>query len=163
MGWKEITAGTKRAKPVSARIIRAKSGTLGMEVTFEFLEGTQIERLAWVGWLTSAAMENTMRTLVQTLGFNGDESTDATGVLTNKQALNWDQEVDLVVELEKAQDSEKTYPRVKWVNRIGGSGFQGCEPEVVKKELAAVGFKAAFLTAKAGVPSTKKEEDKVPW
>ena len=154
MGWQDINPGTKSAKVMIARFIKAKTGTMGLEVAFEFQEGENTERLNWVGWLSAGALENTMKTLVDVLGFNGNDAADASGVLTDPKALAYGSNVSLVVEMEPNQDHTKEYPRIKWVNKLGGSAFEGCAPELIKADLNAIGFRAAFLAAKQGQPST---------
>src|SRR4051812_11222862 len=106
-----ITAGDKIAKPTAARFIQAKTGTIGLEVAFSFKEPDGSEgRLNWVGWLSpttaekKGAFERTMETLVEVLGFNGNDSVDANGILVDPKALAYDKEVKLVVEMEKNPD-----------------------------------------------------------
>jgi hypothetical protein len=152
MGYKDITEGDKIATPKVARFIKSKKGTLGIEVRFNFVEpstGTP-EYLNWTSWLSEGAIEYTMETLVSVLGYNGSEATDADGVLTDPNALNWKQEVKLVVAMEEFEG--KSSPRIKYVNKVGGSGFAGVEPESVKSDLAAVDFKAHFLAIKKNGP-----------
>ena len=148
MSYMEICAGNKEAKVLAARFIKSpKKGTLGIEIKFEFQEPgyETFENLNWVGWLSPAAIENTMDTLVHVLGFNGDDSCDENGFLTNPNAFDKDKKVQIVVELEEYMG--KHYPKIKWVNRPGGSGFEGLKPNLVKTELEGCGFKAAFLAA----------------
>ncbi len=164
MGFKDITAGNKTAKPIAARFIKAKTGTLGMEVAFKFVENGQDERLNWVGWLSSGAIENTMKTLVDVLGYNGNDAVDANGVLVDPKALDYLKEVSLVVELERYQGqdgTEKSSPKIKFVNKLGGSQFENCTPEVIKNDLHALGFKAAFLAARQSHPQVAKKQEPV--
>lgn len=156
MGLKDITAGDKIAHAIGARFIKSKKGTFGFEVAFEFVEPSTggPERLSWVGWLSQNAIEKSLETLVEVLGYNGSEVTDPNGVLTDPNVLNFKKEVKLVVEMEEGRDAEtgapngKLYPRIKWVNNIGGSMYQGVQVESIKNDLGAVGFKAAFLAAR---------------
>lgn len=152
MGWKDVTPGEKIAKVVGARWIKSGTGKMGLEVAFDFEEPTTSgrERLNWVGWLSKDAIGNTMDTLVNVLGYNGSEDADENGVLTDKKAFNLEQEVKLVVEMELNPNNDKEYPRIKWVNAMSGSGFAGVSKNVIKSELAALGFKAAFLASKQG-------------
>lgn len=168
MSFKDITAGTKIGKATAARFIHAgEKQTPAIEVSFEFEEpstGTR-ERLAWQGWLTTTgknggkgALEGTMETLVERLGFNGNESFDEkTGVLTDPHVLNWKKEVQLVIEMEVNPNDSKSYPKIKWVNNLGGSMFEGCTPELIKNQLGAMGFKAAFLAAKQKAPQPREK------
>lgn len=156
MGLKDIQAGKKVAKALKARFAKAGTGTDMIEVLFGFQENGVTERLAWQGWLSPNALERTMRTLVEVLGFNGNEANDPeTHELTDPKALDWDREVELVVEIEENPNSGKFYPRIKWVNKLGGSAFEGVAPEIVKTGA----FKAAFLAAKAGSGGASKKGD----
>ena len=159
MGFREITSGDKKGKAVAARFIKYKSGTLGLEVAFEFEEPSvgSIERLNWVGWLSSNAMEFTMATLVDVLGFNGNDAVNEKGELSDPKAIDWNREVKLVVELEEYEG--KSYPKIKFVNRLGGSQFASCEPQVLRVDLQSVGFKAAFLAAQAKTGAVKKTQE----
>lgn len=166
MGYKNITAGEKKAIAIAARFIKSEGkGTPGIEIIFNFEEpntGTQ-ESLNWVGWLSPNAKENTMDTLVNVLDCNGNvDQLDEKGVFTDPDFINYKKEVELVVELEIALDKDGKqkldnitfdpikYPRVKWVNNVGGSLYAACAPEVVKSELANVGFRANFLALTKG-------------
>ena len=84
--------------------------------------------------------------LANVLGCNGSEVVDGNGNYTDPKFLDYKREVKLVVEGEEYEG--KIYPKIKWVNALGGSAFAGCSPEIVKNELGAIGFKAAFLAAK---------------
>ena len=154
MSYKDVTAGEKIARPIGARFIKSKTGTVGIEIAFRFNEGTLTEQLNWVGWLSAAAIENTMDTLTNVLGFNGDDTTDANGQLTNPHALAYLQDVKIVVEMEEYEG--KSRAKIKWVNRLGGSGFQAISVDTIKADLNAIGFKAAFLAAKQGGPATSQ-------
>ena len=180
MAYKDITAGTKTAKPIAARFITSKNGNHALEVCFQFEETsthTQ-ERLYWQGWLSQKALENTMKTLVEVLGFNGNDSVDSNGVLTDPDALSYGKDVSIVVEMESYTTDDgqtKQAPKIKWVNKLSGSSFSGCNPEIIKNDLNAVGFKAAFLAAKQKAPATSPsaqpqakagsvfDESKMPW
>lgn len=142
MSWKNLKDGTYNAVAQAARTIKAKTGKIGVEVRFKFQNGTDTEYLNWVGWLSEAAIENTMKTLVDVLEFNGDDTFGA-------GCINTVGEVSIVVKNEPSQDDpSKIYPRIQFVNKLGGSAFKGLEPEEVKQQLGAIGFKAAFEFAK---------------
>lgn len=184
MGYKDISAGDKTAQATGARFIQSKNGTTGLEVAFKFTETVDgkpsDQRLSWVGWLSSGAIENTMKTLVEVLEFNGNDEVHSTsdvearpalaGVLKDPKALNFGADVVIVIEFEEYEG--KSRPKIKWVNKAGGSAFAGLTPETVKAELGAIGFKAQYLAAKkgAGQPTAKPEpepektpEDDLPW
>lgn len=165
MSYKDIIAGEKLARAKAARFIKSSKGTPGIEIRFDFEENGQPESLNWVGWLSPNAIENTMDTLVHVLDFNGNDNTDANGVLSDPSALNYQKQVKLVVEMEtyEKDGQQKTAPRIKWVNNVGGSAFGACQPEEVKAVLQSVGFKAAFLAAKQGNNKPKPKESEVPF
>jgi hypothetical protein len=157
MSYKDVMPGEKIAKPIGARFIKSEKGTLGMEVAFRFKNVSPAgleseEQMNWVGWMSEKAIENTMDTLANVLGFNGDDTIDpVTKMLTHPKALAYDQEVKLVIENETYEG--KVYPKIKWVNRIGGSAFASVGVDTIKADLNAIGFKAAFLAAKQGAPA----------
>lgn len=165
-----VEAGYKVATATQSRIIKTKDGALGFEVTFKFMENNFEQKLKWVGWLKSkdgntGALERTMKTLIEVLEFNGDEQVEDVpeddmryGFLKNQDCINRTKQVQLDVGHEMYDGKE--YARIKWVNNIGGGQFSGCSPEVVKNELTAIGFKAAFMAKKAGMPSQKSDEAK---
>lgn len=156
MAFSDITPGDKIGRALGARFIESKKGTPALEVSFEFTEPSTggPERLSRQFWLSQDAIDRSMETLVDVLEYNGSEVTDQNGVLTDPNALNFKKEVKLVVEFEQGRDADgnptdKSYPKIKWVNNAsGGSQFAGVKVETVKSTLAAVGFKAAFLSAK---------------
>lgn len=160
MSRQEITRGMKTGKPVKAKLGRtAKKGTLFIKVLFEFMEpatGT-IEMLDWTGWLTKpdhsqgkkGALENTLKTLHDVLGFNGNTDCEPmTGLLTDPNALDWNREVSLDVAWETNPENGKSYPKIQWVNPIGGGQFMNCTPEEMKTDLDALGFSAMYLAVK---------------
>lgn len=178
MGKKDITAGDKIGKAKAARFINSKSGTPGIEVVFEFEEPTTgtTERLERQFWLSEKARETSMDTLVNTLGFNGSETIDAAGVFTDPNLFDWRREVSLVIEREEYQTElgeTRDYPKIKWVNSIGGSGYASLTPDVVKNQLSNIGFRGLFLAAKQATVAktgmttatnqTKPSEEKLPF
>lgn len=150
-----IQPGTYVAKATAIRFVKPKN-TLGLEVRFQFKnqDGGNAS-LNWVGWCSDGALKNTMRTLVTVLEYDGDEEIVRVdekdpnfGMLKNQDCINRKKDVQLVIEMETYDG--KDYPKIKWVNEIGGGQFSGASPEVVKNDLNAVGFKAAFLAIKQG-------------
>lgn len=158
MSYKDITPGRKKAKAKSARIVESKTGKLAFEIAFEFIEESTggIEFLTWQGWITPNAIENTMKTMVEVLQFNGNDQINSDGTLRDHNAINFDKEVALTVEDETYEG--KTRPKIKWVNNIGG--YAACEQNSLKDKLNAVGFTAVYLAAKqksSERPPSKKE------
>src|ERR1700679_1998603 len=148
MGFKDVTEGDKIAKPIAIRYLpqeeNPKNKSDAFEVCFEFEEPStgNPERLFWQGWVSDAAIERTMDTLVNVLGFNMElaksKGIEEKGVITDK-------DVKLVVEIEEYEG--KSRPKIKWVNRIGGSAYVGGSVELVKTKLASPKMAAAFLAA----------------
>lgn len=167
MSFKDVTAGDKVGQATHARFVEAKTGAIGLEIAFKFKQGEAEERLTWVAWLTPAAIQFSMETLKNVLGFNGNDSADANGALTDPAALAYGQDVRLVVELEPYTDKNgqaKTSPKIKFVNKLGGSNFAGVAPETIKSKLASIGLKAAFLAAGGIVaPSPQLPEADLPF
>lgn len=178
MGLKNITPGRKTAKPVGARFIKSgKKETPAIEVEFEFEEPStgERERLTWQGWLTENSEKRTYETLANVIGSNGNiEAMNDDGHFTDPKFVDRNREVSLVVELEEAKNedgstkvNEKTgevqlWPRIKWVNNIGGSMYANVTPEVAKSSLGALGFKAKFLAAKQAVPNAPQVPNHAP-
>ncbi len=181
MGYRDITAGKKIAKPIAMRFMKSeKTGTRGIEVMFEFKELVvgSTERLGWQGWIegarkqgesdqdyhkrSSEQMARTMDKLVNVLGYNGSEECNEEGIFTDPKVINFDMEVELVVEVQMYNG--KANPKIAWVNRIGGSAFTGCSRESVKGSLDALGFKGAFLAANQTKSGLKPiSDDQVPF
>ncbi|AFC22529.1 hypothetical protein phi1422_0009 [Bdellovibrio phage phi1422] len=173
MGIKDITPGRRNAKLKGARFIESGKGKPGLECSFEFTEPTtdMPETLTWVGWLSDAAIENTMKTVVGVLEYNGSEKVNDQGELTDRAAFNYEKEIQITIEMEERKDAEGNLkldknsnpiidPRIKWVNNIGGSAYTGLTVDKVSSSLKAVGFRAAFLAAQKehGKPAEKKEQ-----
>jgi hypothetical protein len=158
-----VKPGKKLARPTAARFIKSQAGTLGMEIAFSFMEPSTgvTESMNWVAWLSEKAMERSMDTLTNTLGFNGNDSCNAEGILTDPQALAFNVDVELVVEDEEYKG--KYYPKIKWVNRVGGNSFADATPESIKSELSAIGFQGAFLAAKQKKDAEAATSSKVPF
>lgn len=168
MSWKDITPGTKVAKPVSARYMESGAKkTPGIEIEFDFVEKSTDtpERIRWIGWMSEGAKARTMDTLYDTLGCNGSEDTDWNGMFTDPNFLKYDQECTLEVEEEFYEG--KSRMKVKWVNKLGGSNFGAVAPELVKTKVASLGLKAAGLArnvkpASDAAPGFDSSEE-VPW
>lgn len=158
-----IQAGTYLAKPVAGAFDNNnKNKTLGVGVQFQIKNTT--EKVWWVGWLSEKAMERTCQTLAL-LGF--DES--KTPKLENGKAtfdgsyFDPSAEVEIVIELEKyiAKDgTEKTRPKVQWVNQPGGSKFGKIEPQELTSELTRINFRAEIAAARKNLGLAPKKEVK---
>lgn len=157
MGYKDIVAGVKKgAKITGARYIKASTGTLGVEIAFQFLENNELESLRWVGWCSQKAMPRTMKTLVDVMDFNGDDRMGPDSSMV-AGAVNTQKEYELVTDWEEYEDAEtgekKKRLRVQWVNLPGGgSAFASLTPQESQGAFAASGFKAAFFAQKSQNP-----------
>ena len=107
----DIPNGKYRAKAKAWLLTEiGERSTPAVSVEFSFLAPEYAsEGIAWDGWLTENAYARTVESL-RHCGWEGDDVTDLQGLDAN--------EVELVVEAEEYEG--KTYPRVKWVNRLGG-------------------------------------------
>jgi hypothetical protein len=176
MGWKDITEGDKVAKAKGARYIKSKTGTEGIEISFAFEEPSTgaTEHLTWVGWLSEKARARTMETLKEVLGCNGNfKARDAGGVFTDKAFLAFEKECKLVVEFEDYTNEQsgetKAYPKIKWVNSLGGSSYAGVAAQETGDGLNAL--TADFLSSRPPVrnhaPQAHSEpafgEDEIPF
>lgn len=149
-----ITEGRKTAKALGIRrVISPEKGTHSYQVAFQFDEAGQPTKLFWNGWLTEGAVENTFKTLVQVLEFNGNEDVVSVpggdineGMLADQDCINRNKEVELVVENETYEG--KTRARIKFVNNLGGGQFAGCSPEAVRSVNAQLNTRALFLSLK---------------
>lgn len=147
MGFKDIVDGEKIAKPIGIRLIENKEGDKdAFEICFEFEEPStgNPERLYAQLWLSDAAIDRTMDVMVNVLGYNQDIA--ASKGLEDRGVINFENEVKLVVEGEEYEG--KVRPKIKWINRIGGSGFVGATAEIAKTKLNNPRIKAAFDAAK---------------
>lgn len=110
-----IAEGKYNAKGIEGALTTSKEkGTPAVQVILEIAEGEHAgERMRWDGWLTDATSQRTLESL-RYLGWHGDMLTDLTGITENV--------VQIVVEHESREvnGEHKTFPRVKWINRIGG-------------------------------------------
>ena len=162
-----IQAGKYSAKATAIRFIKSpEKGTLALEVAFNVADGAETHKMTSCFWLSPAAIERSMKTLVDVLEFTGDDAVVSVpagnlreGELANQDAINRTKELSVVIEMESytgKDGTERFTPRIKWVNNVGGSQFAGVQPEVLRSDLAAVNFKAMFLAAKQGAtPATK--------
>jgi hypothetical protein len=148
---------------VGARFITSKKGTEAIEVAFEFdCNGTR-ERLSWQGWLSDKAIDNTMDTLKDVLGYNGSADTDANGVFTDPKAFDRTRECKLVIELDTNPETNKTYPKIIWVNTLGGSGYVGVKPEAIKSKLTAAYLASCQRSPSALSSAAPEKQEHLPF
>lgn len=147
--------GTYRAKAFEAMLGTSKEkGTPFVGVKFRVLEGDGAGQvLRWEGWLSDKAgssgktvAERTIESL-QTCGWKGDDLSELARTLNGLDA----NEVDLVVEMEPGfNDPTKSYPKVKWVNRIGNGGtFAGETMDVAQAAEFGRKYRGLAMTLRA--------------
>ena len=181
MGMKDIMSGDKVAKPVAARMIKTEKGKVGIEVAFNFEEPAtgQRETLPWVGWMTTDKVKQLTRdVLMDVLGCNGNfDQVNEKGEFKDPNFLDYEKEVKLVVEREEQKDESgnpkvdergevKTYPKIQWVNSLGGSNYAGCSVQEMQSELSWL--KTEFLARRPqpqnmAPKSAPKEKSKLPF
>lgn len=114
-----IQAGTYIAHATQWELGLTKEGREQICVQFEILEGDYAGyTLNWFGYFTDKTTERTIQSL-RYCGWKGDDlqNLDADGMGTLQ--------VQIVVEMEEATEGKsagKTFPKVRWVNRLGGGG-----------------------------------------
>jgi len=109
-----LPKGKYQARGVEGAAVVAKSGTEGISVIVEIVEGEHARRrLRWDGWLTEKTSQRTIESL-RHMGWQGDMLDDLRGIDANI--------VEIVVDHEEREiEGElKVFPKVEWVNRIGG-------------------------------------------
>lgn len=113
-----IEAGRYKARATEWKLGVTKNGGEQIGVLFQLDDG---QTITWYSYFTEKTVERTLESL-EHMGWDGRSITDPKGLDLN--------EVSLVVEMEKSETDDKMYPRVRWVNRIGGAGIS------MKEELA---------------------------
>lgn len=116
-----IQAGTYTAKAVGGRFGNSgQKGTPGIAITFKIKDSTDV--ITWVGWLSEKSVERTMDTLAM-LGFR--EDLDVKNNEFGPEHLA-DKEVSIVVAMEPGyKDATKSFPKVQWINELGGAKYGG--------------------------------------
>ena len=105
-----LSNGVYRAKAIQGALGETKAGKEQVAVEFEILdEGFHGQRITWFGYFSEKTMDVTLRAL-RTMGWQGDDLSDLTGITNN--------EVSLVVEQEEYEG--KWTAKVRWVNSLGG-------------------------------------------
>lgn len=160
------------AKP--ARLIKSSKDTHGVEVVFDFPEIEDQPSLTWVGWLSEKARENTFKTLSKVLDSDGSDQLDEDGYFTSEGFVNREKKYSLVVEMEDVLDQDGnhkfkeetgevlTRPRIKWVNNLGGSNYEGVKPVEAKTFLSQINFKGAIKAKSTAKSAPAAKQDPPP-
>lgn len=148
----KIKSGTyEKAKIKDYGLAQAATGTTGVYVQFEFLEGEIVRKLTWRGYFTDKAKLKTVETLIKVFGYKGDDGSDiANGIGSN--VLNESQEYELVIEKEEYEGA--LHDKIRWVNLPGGGGgkIEKLDKEQAKVVFGGMNLKAEFLTIKQNMP-----------
>jgi len=130
-----IESGKHIARAVRGDLTtKGSRGTPVVVVSFRTEAG---ESVNWDGWLTPAAVDRTFEGL-RLCGWQSDDVRDLSGIDTN--------DVEIVVEHEDYNG--QTYPRVKWVNALGG-GAAHLAPDTAAA--IAAGLKGRAIASRKGM------------
>ena len=154
-----------------ARLIKSKNGTYGIEIVLSPTEHD--DKLQWVGWLSEKAKVITFRTLSEVLESDGSDDVDADGFFTSAKFLNYEKKYVAVVEMEEVLNSEgspvlystgeiKMRPKVKWINNLGGSNYEGVKVTEAKSVLGKLNFKA-LIKKKSSKSLFNNQDDEFPF
>lgn len=138
---KTITPGKYRANLIGYQMGETKAGAAQAELMFDWqdADGDRHELIWYGSFKGEKAIEITTRSLV-TCGLRRDAKPWDIAQGAESHVLDMSTPVSIVVEFERSQ-SGKDYPRIKWINRLGGGGFkQGMTPEAARAKLAALGL-----------------------
>lgn len=108
----------------------------------------------WLGWLTNAAFDRTIKTLVEAFGFNGDLA----GLATGRQNFTGK---PCNVTTKAEEYNGKTYHKIAWLNAPGGGASAPKPIERTKLEqlIGTMNKRAMQVAASAGKEPAPKEED----
>lgn len=144
-------AGTHRARAVEGGLDASKNGTEQMAVRFLITEGEFKGRyITWFGFFTDKTTDRTLEAL-RYCGWHTDDLTNLDGITDN--------DVDLVIEDEQAEDGEWR-SRVRWVNQPGGRALKSRMDEGSKVAFAARMKGAVVAHRQKTAPSTERREQR---
>jgi hypothetical protein len=104
-----IEKGIHKARAIEWKLGLTGTGGEQVAVLFQLEDG---QTVTWRGYFTEKTTERTLDSL-EYMGWDGKDITKLTGLDTN--------DVNLVIDHEVSEKDGKTYPKVNWVNRIGGT------------------------------------------
>jgi hypothetical protein len=140
-----LPATTYTAQAVDGYLSHTKDGKEQIVVKFAIVGGPHDgQSVDWTGFFTERTFDRTIQSL-RYCGWRGDDIADLTGVDTH--------EVEIVVE--HNEYNGKVYPRVAWVNQIGGRARMPAEEarefaESIKSRI--VGMRSAEPEAADATP-----------
>lgn len=103
-----IEDGRYTAKAIEWKLGMTSTGKEQIGVLFQLSDGRTI---SWYGYFTENTVDRTLESM-EHMGWDGLDITAPKGLDAN--------EVSIVVEGEASPTDGKMYPRVKWVNKVGG-------------------------------------------
>lgn len=131
--------------PSTGWFCETSKGVAGIRVPLEITTGPcEGELCEWIGYLSHAAIPGTVKSLVEAFGW--DRNLDALGKLLDSGPFVG-KECEITVEDEEYKG--KIYPKVKWLNRVGGGA----------RMLAKDGIAALVAKLSAEVMSVQLEGD----
>ncbi len=157
MAFKDIVPGTYEGKVISGKFGQSgEKKTPGVGVEIEFMCNGVPERLWWTGWLSAAAQEKTVEQLIF-LGYDTDSGNEPDGTILVGKHIDPTVEFKIVVEMEEYEKDgqTKTAPKIKWINRPGGSQLATMEVKEVSAMMAAVDIKKLGAAARASLGMKK--------
>jgi len=129
----EIKPGSYAAKVIAYGAKKTQAGDGAIVIQFGFESEGESHTLAWQGSLknTGTGKKTGLQITLETLeicGFDFNHADmrknfDKIALGTSAGVLDTDKEVSIKVEMEQGQDGNM-YPRVKWVNKLGGGAFK---------------------------------------
>lgn len=165
MAW---TAGRHSVVVTQHQLGKSSTGTPHIAVEFEGIVG---EYLTWYGYLTDAAIEQTLRSLTR-LGWDAEkhdgrlESLHRTDLLVGEDA-------EIVVEFENYNGQSR--PKVRWINEVGGGMGEGLGSDAVAELSESLRAKVLSLPrpqanprpagapAKKAAPTLADPDDDLPF
>lgn len=156
-----IPQGKYNAKGVEGSIVQSKTGTPGVSVIVEIVDGEHAgSRMRWDGWLTDGQMgqstvaQRTVESL-RYLGWSTDDLDNLEGITTNVvQIVVGHEERDVNGEM-------KTFARVNWINKLGGGAkisdearVHGAAAKAISQRFRAIARGVAKVAANSPRPQT---------
>lgn len=157
-----IAEGKYLAKAIGGKYgVSSEKKTPGVAVTVEFTYENKPHQLTWRGWFSEKTSERTIEALA-IMGFDESKAVGQEGF--GREHFDGS-EFEIVVEHESfvGQDgTQKVSPKVKWVNRVGGSSFGFADNVEVKSVLAGIDLKKEMLVARQKLGLKKQVKNHAP-
>jgi hypothetical protein len=144
----QIKPGKFIGKVVDYGFRKTSGGVVEPQIRFKWKDEFNTEfEWNWRGSLKEGKAREITLAAIVTCGFNGDDlSVMADGVPSG--ALDTKKEVLLTVVLEPGNDG-KLYPKINWINEVGGGGFKDIISRgEVAAQLAGMNLKGDLMALK---------------